>query len=263
MQPSCQHRYRFGTSRSGSITLNDPELSGLFRHGWTGAGHCRPAAAALAHPPAEMSRNGVNRLARPVASSPSGTVEPPSARRSAPCSARPGRDHGRGFRSAQHDLDGRPHRCASEPTGWRRASRSMGSSATGLGSYRAPSRRLAPRLPRFCAACCFYEHKPGPPRQSGDRSFYHLANGEDEKAATIIALYHEYCAVMDFPAKFCLQTVHRVLRTLAAARQVRARGRRIDADALRSSASMASATMFAVTVRHWLRKNCAAALGPT
>ena len=42
--------------------------------------------------------------------------------------------------------------------------------------------------------------------------FCHLANGEDEKAAAIRALYDEYCAVMDLPAEFYLETVRRVFQ---------------------------------------------------
>jgi poly(3-hydroxybutyrate) depolymerase len=42
--------------------------------------------------------------------------------------------------------------------------------------------------------------------------FCHLANGDDEKAAAIRAFYDEYCAVMDLPAEFYLQTVRTVFQ---------------------------------------------------
>jgi polyhydroxyalkanoate depolymerase len=42
--------------------------------------------------------------------------------------------------------------------------------------------------------------------------FCHLANGDDEQAAGIQAFYDEYCAVMDLPAEFYLQTVRTVFQ---------------------------------------------------
>jgi len=42
--------------------------------------------------------------------------------------------------------------------------------------------------------------------------FCHVANGDDEKAAAIRAFYDEYCAVMDLPAEFYLQTVRTVFQ---------------------------------------------------
>jgi poly(3-hydroxybutyrate) depolymerase len=42
--------------------------------------------------------------------------------------------------------------------------------------------------------------------------FCHLANGGDEKAEAIRAFYDEYCAVMDLPAEFYLQTVRTVFQ---------------------------------------------------
>jgi len=42
--------------------------------------------------------------------------------------------------------------------------------------------------------------------------FCHLANGDDEKAEAIRSFYDEYCAVMDLPAEFYLQTVRTVFR---------------------------------------------------
>src|SRR5207244_1532232 len=42
--------------------------------------------------------------------------------------------------------------------------------------------------------------------------FCHLANGEQAQAAAIRAFYDEYCAVMDLPAEFYLQTVRTVFQ---------------------------------------------------
>jgi poly(3-hydroxybutyrate) depolymerase len=42
--------------------------------------------------------------------------------------------------------------------------------------------------------------------------FCHLANGDDEKAEAIRSFYDEYCAVMDLPAEFYLQTVRTVFQ---------------------------------------------------
>ena len=67
--------------------------------------------------------------------------------------------------------------------------------------------------------------------------FCHLANGEDEKAAAIRAFYDEYCAVMDLPAEFYLQTVRIVFQehNLALGR-LEWRGRRVDPRAIRRTA---------------------------
>ncbi len=64
-----------------------------------------------------------------------------------------------------------------------------------------------------------------------------LANGEDEKAAAICAFYDEYCAVMDLPAEFYLQTVRTVFQEHSLPLgKFDWRGRRIDAGAIRRTA---------------------------
>ena len=94
--------------------------------------------------------------------------------------------------------------------------------------------------------------------------FCHVANGDDEKAAAIRAFYDEYCAVMDLPAEFYLQTVRTVFQEHAlplgkfewrAGESIRARS-----DALHSSPSKVSATISVPSARRWLPKNCAAVL---
>jgi poly(3-hydroxybutyrate) depolymerase len=67
--------------------------------------------------------------------------------------------------------------------------------------------------------------------------FCHLANGEEEKAAAIRAFYDEYCAVMDLPAEFYLQTVRAVFQQhLLPLGKFEWRGRRVDAGAIRRTA---------------------------
>jgi poly(3-hydroxybutyrate) depolymerase len=67
--------------------------------------------------------------------------------------------------------------------------------------------------------------------------FCHLANGDDEKAAAIRAFYDEYCAVMDLPAEFYLQTVRTVFQEYALPLgKFECRGRRVDPSAIRRTA---------------------------
>jgi poly(3-hydroxybutyrate) depolymerase len=67
--------------------------------------------------------------------------------------------------------------------------------------------------------------------------FCHLANGDDEKAAAIRAFYDEYCAVMDLPAEFYLQTVRTVFQEHALPLgKFEWRGRRVDPSAIRRTA---------------------------
>jgi poly(3-hydroxybutyrate) depolymerase len=67
--------------------------------------------------------------------------------------------------------------------------------------------------------------------------FCHLANGEDAQAAAIRAFYDEYCAVMDLPAEFYLQTVRSVFQEHALPLgRFEWRGRRIDPTAIRRTA---------------------------
>jgi poly(3-hydroxybutyrate) depolymerase len=67
--------------------------------------------------------------------------------------------------------------------------------------------------------------------------FCHLANGDDEKAAGIRTFYDEYCAVMDLPAEFYLQTVRTVFQEHALPLgKFEWRGRRVDPSAIRRTA---------------------------
>jgi polyhydroxyalkanoate depolymerase len=67
--------------------------------------------------------------------------------------------------------------------------------------------------------------------------FCHLANGDDEKAAAIRVFYDEYCAVMDLPAEFYLQTVRTVFQEHALPLgKFEWRGRRVDPSAIRRTA---------------------------
>ena len=67
--------------------------------------------------------------------------------------------------------------------------------------------------------------------------FCHVANGEEEKAAAIRAFYDEYCAVMDLPAEFYLQTVRTVFQEHALPLgKFEWRGRRVDPRAIRRTA---------------------------
>ena len=67
--------------------------------------------------------------------------------------------------------------------------------------------------------------------------FCHLANGDDERAAAIRAFYDEYCAVMDLPAEFYLQTVRTVFQEHALPLgKFEWRGRRVDPSAIRRTA---------------------------
>ena len=67
--------------------------------------------------------------------------------------------------------------------------------------------------------------------------FCHLANGDNENAEAIRAFYDEYCAVMDLPAEFYLQTVRTVFQEHALALgRFEWRGRRVDPSAIRHTA---------------------------
>ncbi len=67
--------------------------------------------------------------------------------------------------------------------------------------------------------------------------FCHLANGEEAQAAAIKAFYDEYCAVMDLPAEFYLQTVRTVFQEHALPLgKFEWRGRRVDPRAIRRTA---------------------------
>jgi polyhydroxyalkanoate depolymerase len=67
--------------------------------------------------------------------------------------------------------------------------------------------------------------------------FCHLANGDDEQAAAIRAFYDEYCAVMDLPAEFYLQTVRTVFQEHALPLgKFEWHGRRIDPRAIKRTA---------------------------
>jgi len=67
--------------------------------------------------------------------------------------------------------------------------------------------------------------------------FCHLANGEEAQAAAIRAFYDEYCAVMDLPAEFYLQTVRTVFQEHALPLgKFEWRGRRVDPRAIRRTA---------------------------
>jgi poly(3-hydroxybutyrate) depolymerase len=64
--------------------------------------------------------------------------------------------------------------------------------------------------------------------------FCHLANGEEAQAAAIRAFYDEYCAVMDLPAEFYLQTVRTVFQEHALPLgKLEWHGRRVDPRAIR------------------------------
>jgi len=65
----------------------------------------------------------------------------------------------------------------------------------------------------------------------------HLARGELAEAAAIEAFYDEYCAVLDLPAEFYLETLQLVFQEhhLAEGR-LRVRGRRVDPGAIRRTA---------------------------
>jgi polyhydroxyalkanoate depolymerase len=65
----------------------------------------------------------------------------------------------------------------------------------------------------------------------------HIANGEEEKAASIRKFYDEYLAVMDLPAEFYLQTVRTVFQEHALPLgRFEWRGRRVDPGAVRRTA---------------------------
>jgi poly(3-hydroxybutyrate) depolymerase len=67
--------------------------------------------------------------------------------------------------------------------------------------------------------------------------FCHLANVEDAQAAAITAFYNEYCAVVDLPADFYLQTVRTVFQEHALPLgKFEWRGRRIDPAAIKRTA---------------------------
>ena len=67
--------------------------------------------------------------------------------------------------------------------------------------------------------------------------FCHLANGDDDKAAAIRTFYDEYCAVMDLPAEFYLQTVRTVFQEHALPLgKFEWRGRHVDPSAIRRTA---------------------------
>jgi polyhydroxyalkanoate depolymerase len=67
--------------------------------------------------------------------------------------------------------------------------------------------------------------------------FCHLANGEAAQAAAIRVFYDEYCAVMDLPAEFYLQTVRTVFQEHALPLgKFEWRGRRVDPAAIKRTA---------------------------
>jgi poly(3-hydroxybutyrate) depolymerase len=64
--------------------------------------------------------------------------------------------------------------------------------------------------------------------------YEHLANGEAEKAATTMAFYDEYFAVLDLTAEFYLETVRLIFQEHALPRgRLEYRGRRVDPAAIR------------------------------
>ncbi|MGU3538821.1 polyhydroxyalkanoate depolymerase [Methylobacterium sp. A54F] len=69
--------------------------------------------------------------------------------------------------------------------------------------------------------------------------FWHLANGETEKARAIESFYDEYFAVLDLPAEFYLETVRMVFQEYTLAKnELSYRGRRLDMGAIRRTALM-------------------------
>ncbi len=65
----------------------------------------------------------------------------------------------------------------------------------------------------------------------------HLAHGETEKAEAIESFYNEYCAVLDLPAEFYLETVRAVFQEHLLPRGLMEfRGRRVDPGAIRRTA---------------------------
>ncbi|WP_430914020.1 polyhydroxyalkanoate depolymerase [Methylobacterium sp. sgz302541] len=69
--------------------------------------------------------------------------------------------------------------------------------------------------------------------------FWHLANGDTERAAAIESFYDEYFAVLDLPAEFYIETVRTVFQEYTLAKnELSYRGNRIDTRAVRRTALM-------------------------
>ena len=69
--------------------------------------------------------------------------------------------------------------------------------------------------------------------------FWHMANGEVEKADAIAGFYDEYFAVLDLAAEFYIETVKTVFQDYTLAKnELTYRGNRIDMRAIRKTALM-------------------------
>jgi len=98
-----------------------------------------------------------------------------------------------------------------------------------------------------------------------NRPVLHLANGEAAQAAAIRVFYDEYCAVMDLPAEFYLETVRTVFQEHALPLgKFEWRGRRVDPAAIKRTALFTvegERDDICAVARRSLPRNCAVASG--
>jgi poly(3-hydroxybutyrate) depolymerase len=91
--------------------------------------------------------------------------------------------------------------------------------------------------PGFLQLTAFMSMNPDRHRKAFADLHAHIVAGDTEKAQATWDFYDEYFAVNDLPAEFYLETVQQVFQEYALARgELRCRGRRIDARAIRRTA---------------------------
>jgi PHB depolymerase-like protein len=153
-------------------------------------------------------------------------------------------NNGRGYRSgaaAQYDINGRPDRYRVNPTEVNRLAtrRSIGwfeRKLIGVVPLRYPG-ALWRVYPGFVQLAAFMSMNLQRHVKAQVDLFSHLANGDKAQAAAIRAFYDEYCAVMDLPAEFYLQTVRTVFQEHALPLgKFEWHGRRVDPRAIRRTA---------------------------
>jgi polyhydroxyalkanoate depolymerase len=91
--------------------------------------------------------------------------------------------------------------------------------------------------PGFIQLAAFMSMNPDRHAKAFTELYYHLSNGDIEKAEPILTFYHEYFAMMDLPAEFYLQTIAAVFQEhLLPLGKLTSRGRLVEPRAIRRTA---------------------------
>lgn len=92
--------------------------------------------------------------------------------------------------------------------------------------YAGAKRRV---YPGFVQLLAFMSMNAEKHKETHEKLYDHLANGREEEAKAITDFYDEYCAVLDMPAEFYIETVKTVFQeALLAKGELVVRGRKID-----------------------------------